>query len=52
VVDLDFRFDSGFYVYNLSTKGLRSGTWKLTFTAVDQLGGTSTQTYSTTFQVK
>src|SRR5258705_6966029 len=50
--DSDFRFDSGFYIYNLSTKGVRSGTWALTFTAIDQLGGTSTQTYTTTFQVK
>ena len=50
--DLDFRFAGDSYIYNLSTKGLRTGTWTITFTVVDQLGGTSTQSYTTTFQVK
>jgi len=55
--DSDFRYDptlgtTGGYIYNLSTKGLTTGTWKLTFTVQDKAGSTSTQTYSTNFQVK
>ena len=55
--DSDFRFDAtlggtGGYIYNLSTKSLSTGTWKLTFTVQDKAGSTSTQTYSTNFQVK
>jgi hypothetical protein len=49
--DNDFRYDPSLagYIYNLSTKPLSVGTWRLTFTAQDSTG---TQTYSTTFQVK
>jgi len=52
--DLDFRYDATFggYIYNLSTKNLAIGAWRLTFTALDRAGGTSTQTYMTDFQVK
>jgi len=52
--DNDVRFDGSLagYIYNLSTKALASGTWRLTFTAQDAPGSASSQTYSTTFQVK
>jgi hypothetical protein len=52
--DFDFRYDAslGGYIYNLSTKNLAVGTWRLTFTALDRAGGASTQTYTTDFQVK
>ena len=55
--DSDFRYDptlgtTGGYIYNLSTKGLTTGTWKLTFTVQDKAGSTSTQTYATNFQGK
>jgi hypothetical protein len=55
--DFDFRFDAGLggtggYIYNLSTRSLATGTWTLSFTVQDNAGSTSTQTYTTTFQVK
>jgi len=48
--DSDFRYDvtlggTGGYVYNLSTKGLSSGSWRISFT----VGG---QAYGAPFQVK
>jgi hypothetical protein len=50
--DFDFRYDStlggsGGYIFNLKTTGLKSGTYKLSFTA-----GASPTTYSVQFQVK
>jgi hypothetical protein len=50
--DNDFRFDSSFgstggYTYNLSTKGLATGTYSLTFTA-----GNDPATHSLNFGVK
>ena len=51
--DYNFRYDAtlgdtGGYIYNLSTKGLTSGTWKVTF-AVD---GVSASTYFVQFDVR
>jgi hypothetical protein len=48
--DSDFRYDptlgtTGGYIFNLSTKGLSTGTWQLSFTA----GGA---TYTVTFDVR
>ena len=36
--DLNFRYDASLsgYIFNLSTKGLTTGTWKLTFTVDGQ----------------
>jgi len=31
--DLNFRYDSGSYIFNLSTKGLAPGTWQVIITA-------------------
>jgi hypothetical protein len=51
--DYNFRYDStlgvtGGYIYNLSAKGLTSGTWKLSFT----VDGASAPTYYVQFDVK
>ena len=48
--DNDFRYDAtlgvtGGYIYNLSTRKLSTGSWRLTFSAADQL-------YTVVFQVK
>ena len=50
--DNNFRFDStlgpsGGYIYNLSTKGLGTGTYSLSFTA-----GSDTTTHTVQFEVK
>ena len=45
--DTDFRFDNGFYILNLKTTGLTTGTYKLYFTA-----GDDPVTHSVEFQVK
>ena len=45
--DNDFRFDNGFYILNLKTTGLTTGTYKLYFTA-----GDDPVTHSVEFQVK
>jgi hypothetical protein len=52
--DNDFRYDATLpgYIYNLSTKGLTTGTYLLTFTVQDSAGSPSTQSYTTQFQVK
>jgi hypothetical protein len=47
--DNDFRFDSGSYIFNLSTKGLASGTYGFTFTVT---GDSSTYTVINGFAVK
>ena len=48
--DSDFRFDSGLqgYIFNLSTRDLSTGTWKLSFT----VNGQSDPSYSVTFDVR
>jgi hypothetical protein len=51
--DMNFRYDatlggSGGYIFNLSTKGLTTGTWKVTFT----INGASDSTYFVKFDVK
>lgn len=45
--DGNFRFDGTGYIFNLSTKGLATGTWQLVFT----VAGDSVQ-HSVTFQVR
>ena len=45
--DNDFRFDDGFYILNLKTTGLSTGTYKLYFTA-----GDDPVLHSVEFQVK
>ena len=45
--DDDFRFDNGFYILNLKTTGLATGTYKLYFTA-----GDDPVQHSVEFQVK
>jgi hypothetical protein len=45
--DGDFRYDSGGYIFNLSTKGLTGGTYVLNFTA-----GNDPSIYQLQFQVK
>ena len=45
--DNNFRFDDGFYILNLKTTGLSTGTYKLYFTA-----GDDPVTHSVQFQVK
>jgi hypothetical protein len=45
--DSDFRFDSGYYILNLKTTGLSTGTYKLYFTA-----GADPVQHSVEFQVK
>ena len=45
--DDNFRFDEGFYILNLKTTGLATGTYKLYFTA-----GDDPVTHSVQFQVK
>jgi predicted extracellular nuclease len=45
--DNNFRFDDGFYILNLKTTGLTTGTYKLYFTA-----GADPVTHSVEFQVK
>lgn len=48
--DDDFRFDAdlGGYIFNLSTDGLSSGTWQLTFT----VDGEADATYAVLFDVR
>ena len=48
--DDDFRYDSdlGGYIFNLSTKGLSTGTWVLSFT----VDGEVESSYSVKFDVK
>ena len=45
--DNNFRFDSGYYIFNLKTTGLTTGTYKLYFTA-----GDDPVLHSVEFQVK
>jgi hypothetical protein len=45
--DNNFRYAGGFFIFNLSTKGLSVGTWQLTYIA----SGDST-THTLTFQLK
>jgi hypothetical protein len=45
--DNNFRFDSGYYILNLKTTGLATGTYKLYFTA-----GDDPVLHSVEFQVK
>jgi hypothetical protein len=48
--DLDFRYDAelGAYIFNLSTKALASGAWRMNFTVT----GLSSSAYFTEFQVR
>ena len=52
--DNDFRYDATLagYIYNLSTKGLTTGTYQMEFTVQDSAGSASTQAYTISFQVK
>ena len=47
--DFDFRYDSslGGYIFNLSTKGFRTGTYSLSFTA-----GLDPEMHAVSFAVK
>ena len=45
--DLDFRYDSGGYMFNLKTTGNATGTYNLNFTA-----GTDPNTHSVPFEIK
>jgi hypothetical protein len=48
--DADFRYDAGLagYIYNKTTKGLSSGTWKMTIT----VGGDDEPGYVLLFDVR